>query len=345
MLRYIMMTLVLGYSLWAVPLQAQETAEQKYIVNAELIANGAKHSAFTDIIRYRGDLYCTFREGSGHIPGRNGLIRVLISKDDQNWESFALIDEQHVDLRDPKICITPDDRLMINCGASYYEGSKRLKIESRVSFLDNQTGKFSAPTKVILPEPYVTGSDWLWRITWYADWAYGAVQQVSPGEPRKLQLVRSRDAVTWEHVAEMMVPFPSETTLRFQEDGTMLALSRREGGGYMGWLGKSKAPYTKWDFEETNKRLGGPDFVALPGGKWIAGSRDYIGKATTQLWWLDVKTGQFSDLLNLPSGGDTSYPGFYVDEKANRVFVSYYSSHEGRTSIYLTSLRLDALEE
>jgi len=39
------------------------------------------------------------------------------------------------------------------------------------------------------------------------------------------------------------------------------------------------------------------------------------------------------ELLRLPSGGDTSYPGLVWH--GGLLWVSYYSSHEGRASIYL----------
>lgn len=58
-----------------------------------------------------------------------------------------------------------------------------------------------------------------------------------------------------------------------------------------------------------------------------------------------MESGKFSDLLTLPSDGDNSYPGFVIDEQAKRVYVSYYSSHEGKAAIYLATLRLDAIEQ
>jgi hypothetical protein len=41
--------------------------------------------------------------------------------------------------------------------------------------------------------------------------------------------------------------------------------------------------------------------------------------------------------LVLPSGGDCSYPGLAFF--GGRLWVSYYSSHEGRTAIYLAIVR------
>lgn len=139
---------------------------------------------------------------------------------------------------------------------------------------------------------------------------------------------------------------PTETTLRFLKEGTLIAMIRRTGNPSTGWMGFSKPPYTQWRFQTSNKSFGGPNLMPLSDGVWLAGSRGYGNKtATMDLWWLDVKTGQFQDLVSLPSGGDTSYPGFVLDEKQNRVQVSYYSSHEGKAAIYLANLRLDALLE
>jgi hypothetical protein len=323
----------------------EETAVQRYVVSVERIWDRAEHSAFTDLIRFQGDLYCTFREGSGHIPGRNGLIRVIQSDDQgMNWQSVALLDEPRVDLRDPKLSISSDGRLMLNMGASYYHDSERLKIESRVSFFDPEARRFGALRKAILPESLLTGHDWLWRITWHDGWAWGCVQQVPPDAERNLHLVRSRDGITFEHVVKLSVDHPSETTLRFRGDQSLVAMIRRAGGTFEGWIGVSSPPYSEWKMTRSNQRFGGPNLLQLPDGSWLAGSRGYRAKATTDLWWLDMETRQFHDLLTLPSAGDTSYPGFVVDEPADRLLVSYYSSHEGKSAIYLATLRLGALQ-
>ena len=60
-------------------------------------------------------------------------------------------------------------------------------------------------------------------------------------------------------------------------------------------------------------------------------------------WLVDDRLAEFA---NLPSGGDTSYPGF-VELGPGRALISYYSSHEkdetGKTitAIYLAELVLD----
>ncbi len=336
---------VVGCLCWAGNLAvAEETIDQKLVISIQRIWDRATHSAFTDIARFGDHYYCTFREGDGHIPGLNGTIRVIRSLDGENWSSVALLDEPHVDLRDPKLSVTPDGRLMVNTGASYYHGSQRLKIESRVAFSDQHGENFSAPQKIQFPEKLVTDMDWLWRVTWHGDQAYGCVQQLPAGKKRALHLLRSSDGIRYEHVAEMELPAPSETTLRFTSDDTLWAMIRHGDG--KAYMGQAKKPYTTWKIYPANRQFGGPNFVQLPGGAWLAGSRNYEQRPYTMaLWTMNPATGEFGDLLTLPSGGDTSYPGFVIDRDNNQILVSYYSGHDGRTAIYLARLRLDAVEK
>ncbi|HBE42310.1 MAG TPA: hypothetical protein DDW27_14100 [Bacteroidales bacterium] len=41
-------------------------------IKTTIIWDQAPHNAFTDLVKYRDAFYCTFREGSGHVPGTKG---------------------------------------------------------------------------------------------------------------------------------------------------------------------------------------------------------------------------------------------------------------------------------
>src|SRR6476659_5273773 len=113
---------------------AASPPEAPQLVSAVKIWDRAPHNAFTDLIRWRNRWYCTFREAEAHVGG-DGKLRVLESADGQAWEPAALIAEEGIDLRDPKLSITPDDRLMIVAGGSVYLGTKTLKgRQPRVAF-------------------------------------------------------------------------------------------------------------------------------------------------------------------------------------------------------------------
>ncbi len=313
------------------------------------IWDAGRHNAFTDLIRFRDRWYCTFREGDAHVGG-DGKLRVLTSVDGEKWESAALLAEKGIDLRDPKLSITADGRLMIVAGGSVYDGKKLLGRQPRVAF--SKDGTAWSPTQRILSE-----GDWLWRVTWHDGKCYGVSYDASqratkeaqeaaksgqapPGPADwKLKLVVSTDGAKYDLITHLEVPgHPNETTLRFAPDGTMTALVRREGGNKKGWVGTSKPPYKEWSWKELSAQVGGPNFIMLPDGAVVAAVRLYDGKVRTALGTLDAAQGTFKELLTLPSGGDTSYAGLLWHE--DRLWVSYYSSHEGKSAIYLAKVKV-----
>src|SRR5262249_28559555 len=79
----------------------------------------APHNAFTDLARFGGRWYCTFREGQGHVSP-DGAVRVLTSADGRAWESAALLRSDTADLRDPKLTVRPDGRLMLLAAAALH---------------------------------------------------------------------------------------------------------------------------------------------------------------------------------------------------------------------------------
>jgi hypothetical protein len=310
------------------------------IVDVKMIWDRGEHNAFTDLIRWKGQWWCTFRESAAHVGG-DGIIRVLVSKDGTTWDSAATLAEKDVDLRDPKFSVTPDDRLMLVCGGSIYLGTKQLKgRRPRVSF--SPDGKTWTAPQLVLAE-----GDWLWRVTWHDGTAYGVsyrTTKTAAGSGEEAVLFKSPDGLAWSEVTKFAVTDrPNETTLRFARDGRMVALVRRETGDTLGWWGEARAPYTAWTWRPTNMRLGGPDFMELPDGRVIVGTRRYPpagtkGKYTMEIGQVAKDGTSIEPLVTLPSGGDTSYPRLVWQD--GLLWVSYYSSHEAKSKIYLAKVRL-----
>ena len=322
-------------------------AEPELKSNAKIWDQG-QHNAFTDLIRWHEKWYCTFREADGHVGG-DGKLRVLESPDGERWESVALVAETGIDLRDPKLSITPDDRLMITAGGSVYEGKTLKGRQPRVTF-SKDAREWTAPLRVL------SEGEWLWRVTWYGGTAFGvsynAAERASPPAKEaaetgkaapgpaewKLKLVASSDGVKYDLLTHLDVPgHPNETTLRVLPDGEMIALVRREGGNTFGWIGRSRAPFREWTWKETQHRLGGPNFIRLPDGTLWAAGRSYPGGAKTAVARMS-RDGAYSPVLTLPSGGDTSYPGLVWHN--GLLWMSYYSSHQGKSAIYLARIKI-----
>jgi hypothetical protein len=313
-------------ALAALALAAAAPAGEPRLVAVGKIWDRAPHNAFTDLARWRGRWYCIFREADGHVGG-DGKLRVLESGDGGQWQPAALIAEEGIDLRDPKLSVTPDGRLMVVAGGSVYRGTKTLMgRQPRVAF--SRDGREWTPPQRVLAE-----GEWLWRVTWHEGKAYG----VSYGDGGSLKLFVSPDGVKYDLLTRLDVPGePNEATLRFLDGGELMALVRREGGNTLGWVGTSRPPYRAWKWHETKHRLGGPNFLALPDGSLWAAGRSYPGGAKTVL--ARLSRDGYEPALTLPSGGDTSYPGLVWHD--GLLWVSYYSSHEGKSSIYLAKVQL-----
>jgi hypothetical protein len=98
--------------------------------------------------------------------------------------------------------------------------------------------------------------------------------------------------------------------------------------------------YDKWEWHDGGRAAQGPDFVVSGKGvKYYAG-RDFDEKGMARTVVGRMTAEKLEVLARLPSGGDTSYAGMVYDDEARMLWVSYYSSHEGKTAIYLAKVRM-----
>jgi hypothetical protein len=299
------------------------------LVDVTKIWDQAPHNAFTDLARWNGQWYCVFREGEKHVSN-DGALRIIASPDGKAWTSVAHMTHPTADLRDAKITVTPDNRLMLSGAAALHQPAEAKH---------RSLAWFSSDGRA-WTEPVQIGDDdmWLWRVTWHKGVAY--CMAYSTTMDRKIRFYASTDGAKYAIVADRVQQksFPNENALQFLADDTALCLLRRETDIPTGLLGTSSPPYTTWTWQDLDKRIGGPHFIALPDGRFVAGVRLYDNVQRTALCWLDPKKGTLVEALALPSNGDSSYCGLVWHE--GLLWVSYYSSHEGKTSIYLAHVEV-----
>ncbi len=302
------------------------------LLEVQKIWDKAPHNAFTDLLRHNDQWYCVFREGKAHVSP-DGALRVLTSKDGKQWKSIALVTHPKYDLRDAKLTVTPDNRLMLN-GAGML-ADEEIRYYSMSWFSDDGGETWDEGHEIGDP------GFWLWRTQWHNNHAYTMGYNTNRDRTqRTLRLYKSADGKTYETLVKK-VPAPNgcgEDKILFLKDGTALCLLRHETGNKLAQLGTAKAPYTDWTFRDTNARIGGPEMIQLPDGRILATTRLYDKRARTSLSWLDPENATLTEVLELPSGGDTSYAGMVLHEGI--LWVSYYSSHEGKTSIYLAKVKI-----
>ena len=309
------------------------------LVSVKKISDSAPHSAFTDLVFFKDKWFCTFREGQAHVSP-DGAVVVLESAECEKWERAAKLTRADGDLRDPKICITPDNRLMLS--AAIARNSKRPLEGIKGGDKEHQTLVWFSDDGKSWSEPKEIGDRnmWLWRIAWHNRTAYAVGYSTM-----HTTFVRLYDSQDGKSFSPLVTTFnvrgePSEAGLAFGDDETAYCLLRCDAKGPEGvaQLGWAKPPYKLWTFVPMDRRIGGPALMRLPDGRLLAAGRFYEPSAHTALAWVDAKTGKFTEFLKLPSGGDTSYPGMVFREGLLR--VSYYSSHEGKGCIYMATVKL-----
>jgi hypothetical protein len=316
------------------------------VAECRKIWDQAPHNAFTDLTRFQDRWYCVFREGTAHVSP-DGAVRVISSDDACAWESAAQITSPTADLRDPKLAIGPSGQLAVYAGAALHNPGEYT--HQSMAWFSSDGKTWSDP--VSIGEPGI----WIWRVVWNKDAALAFGYSKSKG----VRLYRSDDGKRFETVVETAFTegYPNETSLVFNAAGDCWCLLRRDEGAKSAQLGFSKPSYTEWTWKDLGTRIGGPHMIRVPQAEAgasvstataaVAGELRAVVRlyndTRTVLCRIDPETGALSELVTLPSGGDTSYAGLVWHD--DRLWVSYYSSHEGKASIYLAQVAVERVRD
>lgn len=306
-----------------------------------LLWDKGKHNAFTDLQLYKGSLFCAFREAQNHIS-QDGIIRIVACDTTGKRLFSSNIRLPNTDLRDPKLSVTPDGKLLLIAYAREYHLQDTIK-QSKPIYCFSQDGKSWSSIKYFGHKFW-----WLWRVSWFNQRAYGLAYNrrsnainLYAGDPRRtFEIIKP--SILCQDVHGL--GYPNESDIAFRQDGTALALVRRDADSCTAQLGIAKAPYTQWKWHDLAEYIGGPAIQLINDNTAIvAGRLWHKDGPKTALWLLDLTTFKLRLKLVLPSAGDNSYPGIQMCEE--QVFVSYYSSHlEGKSNIFLTKIHLDIVE-
>ncbi|HEX7859721.1 MAG TPA: exo-alpha-sialidase [Verrucomicrobiae bacterium] len=304
-------------------------AEKPELLSVQKVWDRAPHNAFTDLIQFNGRWLCAFREGNAHVS-EDGTIQILSSADSTNWLPWARVTLDRTDLRDPKLCITPAGELMLTTAGAFRLATP--VVHESLSWLTREGKHWTGP--FLIGETNM----WLWRVTWHKDTAYSVGYDTAA--EKFVRLYSSKNGTNFQALVPKLFDrgYPNESGMTFLPDDTALCLLRRDGTESSGQLGQARPPYTDWTWKDLGVKIGGPALIRLPDGRLIAGVRLYDGKVRTAIVEIHADSGKLTELLALPSGGDNSYAGLVWHE--NTLFVSYYSSHEGKSAIYLARVKL-----
>lgn len=329
-------------------LHAADTSKVR-VESVRRVFHNGEHNAFTDLIRFKGRYYLTFRScPDGHMVFPTSSIIVLSSKDGRDWKQVHRFSVPKRDVRDPHF-LAYDDKLFVYTGTWYCGGTME---ERRETNLHLGYGAWSGDGERWEGPAMLEGSygHYIWRAATHGGKAYLCGRRKrefaasSTREERDLltesAMLESDDGLTWRTAAFFQEQYGNETSFLFEDDGAVLAVAR-SGAGRNAQVLRSRPPYKQWDRKDLGRYVGGPH-VAKWGDRYLVGGRKTVdGKPSTTLSWL--VGDKLVDFAELPSAGDNSYPGF-LELSPTRALVSYYSTHEkdeaGKpiTAIYLAEL-------
>jgi len=321
------------------------------VISVRRVFHNGEHNAFTDLCRFQGQLYLTFRScPDGHGVHPTASIIVLTSQDGDQWEQVHRFHVPLRDTRDPHFLIFRHKLFVITgtwyCGQS---SPKRYDMNEHLGYACwSEDGRgWHGPQ--MLEGTY---GHYVWRAATYGGKAYLCGRRKrqfahtgSRAERDPLvqsAMLESEDGLVWRKVALFQETYGDETAFLFEEDGSVLAVAR-SGGGRNAQVCRSRPPYNQWQRKDLDRYIGGP-LLARWNEHYLVGGRKTIGPARTSLYWLI--NDELHEFAELPSGGDNSYPGF-VQLSPGRALVSYYSSHQRdekdrtMTAIYLAELELE----
>ena len=296
------------------------------------------HNAFTDFQQFKDRYYVCFRNGLSHVSPEGKAV-VIASDDLSGWTRAGVPINTPGDDRDPHMVAT-EDRLFVYAGSVTrpdpgLTGNDVVRV-IRTHGVYTQDGEtWSDPVKV-----YQDGF-WLWGVGRGNDrfygLAYGNVSTEGDRKPTELHLVQSTDGLDWELVS-VVTKNGSEATFRITADGLM-RIAIRDGDENRFTLATAKPPYTDWRLQDLGEVIPSPFLVEAGGAEYVIGRqhvrgpgcpggpavRDHIVDRRTSIW--RVESGGIVHVLDLPSGGDTSYVGV-VQQEDGSLLISYYSQHE-----------------
>jgi hypothetical protein len=329
------------------------------------ISNKNQHDAFTDLNCLNNQLYLCFRRATDH-HSPDGIVvlqRLNLQGKLVEHKEFSLLNS---DLRDPKLTIIDDNKLLLTAYArtKYLdkEGNES-KISQNIYWKSNDGMHWEQQTYFASP------FHWCWRLSKNDNLLYSLAYE---RKTESLYLYSGRDLKHFEasekpvlSKTEHDLGYPNESDLCFvteQSNSKAIAIVRRDADTYSTQLGKSLSPYTIWQWQDLPIYLASPKIILCSESDVLIAARyehseltslsenqiqmlEYFGSGNekieykneqlkTGLFKLDLRNDKLTLLLPLPSAADNGYPGLIIQDSS--IWVSYYSTPEsGKTQVYL----------
>jgi len=288
-----------------------------------------RHNAFTAFVKYRDAYWLAFRTAKDH-NSADGDILVLTSPDAAEWKEAFRLDVDKLDDRDPQFLVAGSRLILYDAALKGRDGLVTYATHTD----DGKTWSKPAPVKY-------DAQFFIWKPTAFNGRYYSGAHkkdESTGGKGRAVHLVTSADGLAWEKVSVIRAgSWESETTLHFAPGGAATAFLRQKYGSPQAQILESKPPYTEWAARPAGvPHFSGHSCHTIDGVTYLlTRSRDGGGYGQI-IYTLDG--GKLTPYCRLPAGGDCAYAE--AVKRGGDMLVSYYSTHEGATNVYLATVPL-----
>jgi hypothetical protein len=305
------------------------------------------HNFNTDLLLWNDHFYLIYQHSNTHFFDGDSKLVLLRSNDCKIWEKISEIKYEGLEFRDPKLAVIGNTLFLYALKNFTYDPEP-----SQTFYATSKEGYEWSDFKEVEPKGYL-----FWKpktldsLTWY-NTAYWH-------EHGKSILIKSDDGVNWEIVSTIYEGETNdETALEILSDGKIIVTARLEADP--AWHSGSKnastliaysyPPYTDWIKTKSYlTRLDGPALINVdnklyaaarfdPEGRdnWF-GMSSVFGIKRTAIYL--VTDTSLTLLTELPSCGDTSYPG--IVEKNGFLYIAYYTNDESKDYPWLLGMYSD----
>lgn len=293
-----------------------------------LIWKGQPYAAFTSLEFYSGYFYCAFREANHHSDNTGkdcGVTRIIRSKKGKTWELYQTFANQEHDLRDPQLCVTPDNRLMLTAEDVVYKENKAV---SRCTVFSFKIGKYNfsdLADMVFIPILY---KNWLWQPNNVNGKICGFLYV-----PHFAFAISDNGSQFQSFLKISDLQNPSEASVTFYKE-RYYALVRTCQNAELGISIDGES----WQWFAMDEKIACPKLFVY-NGRLLCVGRSYNGeKQQTTLFEIDTNGRRVKTLLHLSTALDCAYPGVVVHN--GKIYVSYYQGNGKQSDIHFCEIKL-----
>jgi hypothetical protein len=265
------------------------------VSNIRRVFHNGEHNAFTDMCRFQGRYYLTFRScPDGHMVHPTSSIVVLVSDDTRSWKPVHRFQVDQRDVRDPHFLVF-EERLFVYTGTWYCGATspRERDLNQHLGFAVWTDDGVNWHGPRMLEGTY---GHYVWRAATFGGkaWLCGRRKRLFAEAPesdrglRESVMLESDDGLIWKTCSLFQETQGDETAFLFESDGRVLAVARR--GSLPAQLCRSSPPYQEWQRTDLDRYVGGPLLVRW-GDRYVVGGRNFVNgdarNPRTSLCWLE----------------------------------------------------------